>query len=464
MLGAYFFSLDSMSPEQQIVTSADDLVRYYRGTNPEEKLYVGIELERSGVHRDSLAPVRYDEEGGYVAIMRKLVDEVGWNVTEEEDGVIYALQRGDTAITVEPDGRPELSGSPKENLHDLAREFRLHDNELMEMGNLFGVAWLPLGLQPFATNDDIVSVPKRRYRIMFDSVPKDQVSFLLTHHRRMNGVHVNMSTTTEENAIAKAQTLMRILPVVTAMFASSPFEQGERSDFLDLRRHYNIRFHPERTRAIPSDILRKDFCYRDWIDYYLDIPVMIIRKKEGDIHPSSLTFRQWMEQGYEGSAPTPYDFDQHIKTTWSDIRLRPSYLEFRAADASPYRLTMSLAALLKGLIFDSNSWQAVESLTKDWTFEDILDADERAWKTGLQTVVHGRTLLAYAQELITLSNEKLHAFGRTTAAEEDEAVFLTPLKEQIYIKEKSPAEEMVALWETEWNHDPRRILEWCERS
>ena len=45
--------------------------------------------------------------------------------------------------------------------------------------------------------------------------------------------------------------------------------------------------------------------------------------------------------------------------------------------------------------------------------------------------------------------------------QKDESVFLAPLKEQIHIKEKSPAEELVEKWEKEWNKDPKRLIEWC---
>ena len=123
---------------------------------------------------------------------------------------------------------------------------------------------------------------------------------------------------------------------------------------------------------------------------------------------------------------------------------------------------MALPALMKGLLFDSDSWTQVKELTQNWSYEDIIDIDQRSWKTGLQTEVDGKTLLTYAQELITIANEKLHLFERGDAQGHDETVFLAPLKEQIFIKEKSFAEELVELYENEWNRDASRILEWSE--
>ena len=107
------------------------------------------------------------------------------------------------------------------------------------------------------------------------------------------------------------------------------------------------------------------------------MPVILIKSKKGDIVPSkTFTFYEWIEKGYEGIYPTIYDFDQHIKTTWGDIRLRPSYIEYRVADSQPFRLVMSVPALIKGLLFDSTNWDAVKELTKDWSYEDIIELDK----------------------------------------------------------------------------------------
>ena len=231
-----------------------------------------------------------------------------------------------------------------------------------------------------------------------------------------------------------------------------------------MRRFCIMGYAPERN-SMPRNILDKSFSLKDWVDFYLKIPVILI-KQEGkeDFIPKNLTFEEWIHKGYKGRKPTLYDFDQHIKTTWGDIRLRPSYIEYRVADSVPFKLVMAVPALIKGLLMDSGSWAAIEELTKDWTYDDIIELDKKAWKEGLQAEIKGKKLLFYAQELINLANEKLHKFSRTSGAdtETDESIFLAALKEQIYIKEKSPAEELAELWEKEWNHDPKHLLEWCE--
>lgn len=450
-----------MNPTYKSISNTSELVEFFNQTNQEEQLLVGIELERSGIHRDTLDAVIYNGNTGYQAVFRQLQEEVGWEVTDESDGVIFAMKRGKACLTIEADGRPELAGSPRENLHELSREFRLHDNELREIGNQFNIGWLPMGMEPLHTTKDVSMIPKKRYEIIEAYCPTEWMNDFL---KRENGVHVNFSYLDEENMVRKAQTAFRILPIVAAMYASSPFDNGALGTHLCMRRKNYLSKEAPINTTMPNTILDSTFSFTTWIEHYLDLPVVIIVEegKENRAAPKGLTFRTWMNEGLDGRQPTPADFDQHVKTCWSDMRLRPSYLEYRVADSTPEKLAMSLPALMKGLMFDSDSWDAVAELTKDWTYNDILDIDRRATKTGLQTEVNGKKLLTYAQELITLSNEKLHGFERTEANEADEAVYLAPLKEQIFITEKSPAEEMRDLWEGEWNKNPARILEWCE--
>jgi glutamate--cysteine ligase len=445
---------------QKHVTSIDELIGYYQQLNPDEKLYIGIELERSGVFRDTLLPVCFEGKAGYLAVFKRLIKEAGWKAIEKDGDAIYELQRGDTRISTEADGRPELSGSPKVSLHNLAREFRLHDNELQEIGNVFNIGWLPMGFQPFHANEDIPFTDKKRYQIVANATGSSDLA--LSHMKRTNGLAVNFSYTNEENLIRKAQTAFRITPIVAAMFASSPFEKGKLSGFLDMRRHVNANWAPERT-SIPSTILESSFSIEEWIRHYFSIPLILICKKgQKDKVVDNLFFEQWINDGYEDTEATSIDFDQHVRTLWSDLRLRPGYLEYRVADSVPSSMAMALTALIKGLVFDSSSWDAVEELTKGWTYERVKEIDEAAWKTGLQTEVDGKLLLTYAQQLTIIANDALHRFARTDVTDVDESIFLAPLKEQIFIKEKSPAEELVALYEGEWNGDLSRIIEWCE--
>lgn len=444
------------------IQSVVEIAEFYRNINREQKLYVGIEWERSGVYKDTLEPVPYEGANGYLAVLKKLVSEVGWQIVEGNRNSIGELQRGNARITLESDGRPELSGSPNLNLFDLMREFRLHANEVKEMGDFFNIGWIPIGWQPFHDVKDIPLSDKSRYRILKSFYEHDEM--FLDYLQKCNGIHCNFSFIDEENAIIKAQTAFRITPIVVAIFSSSPINKGEFSGYLNYRRRVIKDFDPARNE-LPKNILSENFSLEEWIDWYIKKPVYYFRRGKKEIIPRGYSFADWMQKGFEGYFPTLEDFDFHVKSVWSDIRLRPSYLEYRVLDSLPLWIIQSSPALIKGLMFDSENWQAIKEMTKDWTYEEILEADRRVWQHGLKTEIKGRPILHYAKELIELATQSLHRFGRKNGLKEenDESVLLAPLKEQIFIKEKNLAEELADLWEKEWNKDPRRLLEWCER-
>lgn len=440
----------------------DELVESYASRSAANVTSTGIEWERSGIYRDTGRPVPYVGDQGYLAILKKLVAEVGWEVMAEEEGCgILELQRGITRVTIEGDGRLELSGSPQSNLHDLAREFRIHVNEVAEMGNIFAIGWLPLGFQPLHNDDEIQYAPRERYRVFqrFGDAKLMEMDM-----KRTNGLTANVGYQDEKSAVRMAQTAFRVLPVVGAMFASSPLDAGLPGKYLNTRRWCIQNYFPERT-FIPENILDPDFTLRSWVDHYVHLPVLLT--KRGNVTrgvQEQITFLDWMQKGMNGEYPAMEDFDVHVKTTWSDLRLRPTYLEYRVADSVPLHLALALPALMKGLLLDPENWDRIEQMTLKCTYEDILLADKHAWDQGLKAKLNGQTLLSLAQDLLKMANESLHAFKQQDGSGQDETIFLAPLKEYIYIKERSPADEILRHWETDWSRNFTNLLKWCEEN
>jgi glutamate--cysteine ligase len=438
----------------------DTLVDAYIAKSQENVSSIGIEWERSGIYRDTGKPVAYVGTNGYLAILEKLVEELGWEVLQYEEGCgILELRRGITRINIEGDGRPELSGSPQHNLHDLARELRIHINEIREIGNIFGIGWLPTGLQPLHDDKEIPFAPRERYRI-FQKIGDQRIMEMYT--KRTNGLTVNVGYKDEESAVRMAQTAFRVLPMVGAMFSSSPLERGKPGKYVDMRRWCVQSYAPERT-SIPQNILDPDFCLHSWVGDYVNHPVILTKRDNiTKAVDQRITFSEWMHKGLDVGYPTMEDFDIHVKTTWSDLRLRPAYLEYRVADSVPFRYALALPALMKGLLLDPKNWDAVEEMTQECTYEDIVTADKKSWSTGLKTKMKGRTLLSYSQDLLKLANDSLHSFKVMNGEGQDESIFLAPLKEQIYIKEVCPADEILRLWESEWQRNYVNLLQWCE--
>jgi glutamate--cysteine ligase len=251
--------------ENTTIQDKSELVNYYQAKSSPD-LRLGIEWERSGVYRDSLEPVQYLGNCGYLAILKKLVAEAGWKIIDGHRNQIYELQRGNARVTIEADGRLELAGSAKLNLHDLAREFRIHANEVREVSDFFGVSWLPIGRQPFHKNSEIKLLKKKRYQLFMKLGDK---KWMESNLKRNNGLTTNFSYLDEANAIKKAQIAFRILPIMGAMFASSPLDLGKSTEFLNLRRRSIFKYLPG-LNEMPSNILDSDFSFQKWIHNFIE--------------------------------------------------------------------------------------------------------------------------------------------------------------------------------------------------
>ena len=79
---------------------------------------------------------------------------------------------GGGAISLEPGGQFELSGAPVENVHQTAAELMAHLAQVREVAKPLGIGFLGLGMTPNWTRADMPVMPKGRYKIMTNYMPK----------------------------------------------------------------------------------------------------------------------------------------------------------------------------------------------------------------------------------------------------------------------------------------------------
>jgi glutamate--cysteine ligase len=435
-----------------------DLKEYFlKSCKSKEQRLIGIEVEKFGVHTDTGRAITYFEENGARAIQAKLIEELGWKATEWQDKYITELERCCTRLTLENDGTLELSGKTHKNIHDLSREFRLHQNEVNEISKLFKVSWLGIGNQPFSALSDIQLIRPARYAII-EKFLKGRGKLGAEWLKKSASIQANVDFFSEEDAMRKFQTLLRISPILSGMFANSPMNNGKLTGYLSYRTHILQSVDPERFN-LKKVFFSKNMGFDEWIDYCLDLPLLFIERGTEWIQLENCTFGNFLEKGYQGYEATLEDWVLHLSAVYPDARLR-SYIELRSCDSLPPKLVPAFAAMIKGLIYDDDTPDLIEKMTKAWTFEDHAESREAIAKDGLYAVVAGKRILDYARELILLATENLK---KQSVAEniEDESIYLQPIKELVMVQEKSPARIIAEKWEGEWQKNPQRLLEWC---
>src|SRR5690349_4797460 len=140
------------------------------GEKPPERWRIGTEHEKLVYRRDDLAAPSYDEPGGIREILLEM-RRFGWEPIEE-GGKIIALAGPDGNVSLEPAGQLELSGAPLENLHQTCAETGRHLKQVKEIGDQLGIGFLGVGMWPDKTRDELPIMPKGRYAIMLDHMPR----------------------------------------------------------------------------------------------------------------------------------------------------------------------------------------------------------------------------------------------------------------------------------------------------
>src|SRR5690606_1636126 len=202
----------------------------------------------------------------------------------------------------------ELSGAPLATLHDTCREASSHLREVRAVAEPMGLGFLGMGFQPKWRRDEMPWMPKGRYKIMREYMPKVG-SLGLDMMTRTCTVQVNLDVGSEADMVKKFRGSLALQPVATALFADSPFTEGRPNGFLSYRSH--IWTDTDNDRSGLLDFVFEDgFGYERYVDYLLDVPMYFIHRDGEYIDASGQSFRDYLAgklPARPGQLPTMQD-------------------------------------------------------------------------------------------------------------------------------------------------------------
>ena len=450
---------ETSTAEDPIIESRDQLIApMMKGEKPTERWRIGTEHEKL-VYRgpDHHAPA-YCEDGGIRDILLSL-REFGWEPVEE-GGQVIAMRGADGTVSLEPAGQLELSGAPLEDLHETCAETGRHLQQVKQIGERFGVGFLGLGMWPDKTREELPTMPKGRYEIMFRHMPR--VGNLgLDMMLRTCTIQVNLDYSSEADMAQKFRTGLALQPLATALFANSPFTEGKPNGYLSYRSHIWSDTDPHRTGMLPF-VFEDGFGYERYADYMLDVPMYFVFRDGKYIDAAGLSFRDFMEgnlSALPGELPTESDWMDHLSTAFPEVRLK-SFLEMRGADGGPWSRICALPALWVGLLYDQGALDAAWDLVKDWTMEERENLRNAVPKLALDAPVPGgRTLRDLAREVLPIAKSGLAARARLNDSGDNETGFLETL-EEIVSSGKVPAQRLLDKFNGEWAGDISRVYKY----
>ncbi|MFZ9309895.1 MAG: glutamate--cysteine ligase [Arenimonas sp.] len=444
---------DTDSPR---ITGKDQLVAFHAsGARAPQDWRIGTEHEKFGFRLDDLRPPSYEGEQGIGALLKGLT-RFGWQPVEE-GGNIIALLRDDASITLEPAGQFELSGAQLENIHQTCKETNQHLAEVKAVGDELGIGFLGMGFQPKWARSDMPWMPKGRYKIMREYMPK--VGTLgLDMMTRTCTVQTNLDFENEADMVKKFRVSLALQPVATALFADSPFTEGKPNGYLSYRSHIWTDTDPDRTGMLDF-VFEDGFGFERYVDYLLDVPMYFAYRDKKYIDCAGRSFRDFLNgklAPLPGELPTLADWSDHMTTAFPEVRLK-KYLEMRGADGGPWRRLCALPAFWVGLLYDTEALDAAWDLVKDFSMAERNQLRDGVPKQGLKLPFRNSSMRELAIEALKISALGLKNRRRLNRHGDDEALFLHPLME-IALANETPAERKLALYHGVWNGDIDQIF------
>ncbi|MEO5596322.1 MAG: glutamate--cysteine ligase [Lysobacteraceae bacterium] len=437
------------SARVETIEHRQQLVDYLAsGCKPPSEWRVGTEHEKFGFHLDDLRPPTWDGEIGIRAMLQGLT-RFGWRPVEEH-GKLIALLRDGASVTLEPAGQLELSGAPLETIHDTCCETTQHLEEVKAVASELGLGFLGMGFQPKWQREDMPWMPKGRYKIMRDYMPKVG-SLGLDMMTRTCTVQTNLDFGSEADMVKKFRVSLALQPVATALFADSPFTDGKPNGFLSYRSQIWTDTDPDRTGMLDF-VFADGFGFERHVDYLLDVPMYFVYRDGNYIDASGQSFRDFLAgklPALLGEKPTLTDWADHMTTSFPEVRLK-KYLEMRGADGGPWNRLCALPAFWVGLLYDQTALDAAWDLVKDFSLAERNALRDGVPRLALKTPHRGGTLRDLAQQALTIAAHGLQRRARVNENGSDERVYLEPLAEFIEANQ-TPAERKLELFHGEWN-------------
>ncbi len=433
---------------ETLITGREQLVEVLAsGEKPRSDWRIGTEHEKFGFRLDDLRPPTFEGERGIEALLKGLT-RFGWE-PYAEDGKVIALLRDGASVTLEPAGQLELSGAPLLDIHETCREVGTHLNEVRQVADSLGLGFLGMGFQPKWTRADMPWMPKGRYKIMREYMPKvGQLG--LDMMTRTCTVQVNLDYASEADMIKKFRVSLALQPVATALFADSPFTEGKPNGYLSYRSHIWTDTDRDRTGMLDF-VFDEGFGYERYVDYLLDVPMYFTYRNGVYMDYAGHSFKKFMAgelDGLRGELPTLRDWNDHMTTAFPEVRLK-KYLEMRGADGGPWGRLCALPAFWVGLLYDDEALDAAWDLVKNFSMEERNALRDGVPKYALKLPFRGATVRELSIEALKIASAGLARRARANTCGMNEACFLESVIE-IAESGETAAERKLDLFHGPW--------------
>lgn len=410
-----------------LIESKEQLINYFQqGEKDPKSVKIGTEHENFLFSKVTKMRIPYEGMQGTKSILEAFADQ-GWSPIFEK-GNLISLQHPNAmcAITLEPGGQLELSGSPVRTLQEGYEELTNYLHQLDTILRDKNIERLGAGFDPFSKRGDVPWMPKERYKIMRNYMPHKGTHGLDMMTRTCT-IQVNLDYTSEQDMVQKFRVAMGLQPILSALFASSSMVEGKDSGYKSYRNYVWQNTDADRCGLLPF-VFEADMGYERYVDYLLDVPMYYVYR-HGQMNACTQSFRTFLKKKLTilpGETPTLQDWVNQVSMVFPEVRLK-QYLELRAADCSDDHMIMALSALWIGLLYDAENLKSCHDYIQELKFLEIQEIYQSVPKHGLATLLRQQFIGNIACYFVEKSAAGLKRRQNFNIHGQDESIYLEPL-------------------------------------
>lgn len=358
----------------------EDLVRDYLFSAKHPNLFeIGLEYERISLNKNNTT-ANYFGEKGIENFLKAFSKKYNWEPIFDDNHIIGLKNKNSTTITLEPGGQLEISLKPKKNVCDIEKEIEILNKKINTIAKKFDLSFIEYGINPTCKATEIAIIPKRRYQTMANHLDLKMSKFMM---RQTSGIQTAFDFENEADAAKKITLSIKLSPIVTAIFANSPIYNKKLTKYKSIRSLAWIYTDKQRCGLLNEDLL-ENFSFSKYINYVFKIPVIFIVRDNKIIEfDKKTTFEDFFNFGYEGLQAKKEDYELHSSLFFPDVRLK-NYIEIRNHDCQNGILKYAIPAFYKGVFKDINTFNSINTILNQFTFEELNKAKLSSAKYGLK--------------------------------------------------------------------------------
>ncbi len=390
-----------------------------------ELKWIGLEVERLIVnskdkvlhYKDSMKP-----------LLETVVSQLAWQVDYKVGDYLLGLKRGLSAISLEPGAQFEVSGAPQKTIQEVKRLHDEIDTQIFSLPLTKGWRFVEVGMNPWEEASSIEILPSPRYQLM-DSYFQTSGTRGRDMMRLSTGLQINLDFNSAEQGIELLRAAYWITPILSTIFANSPYSQGRATKVLSDRHLVWKNTDPRRSGFLPS-VFDEGFELKHYAKLVADIPLMYAYDESGNVFdPQGKNFTQLPAELKKANALAA------MRQLFSEVRLKPCCIELRCFDQLPDAERYSAVALTVGLLYDESNLKRLAEIFRSVHINTLEKWMDQGAERGLKV----EEIYKLGLELLKMAEGGLvrRGFGEETFLESAESILKTT---------QTPAERLLKQW------------------